>query len=435
MKRYLKHIWAQLWQNKLYGVLYLLGTALPVTLTMVVVMYLHLLTAPIYPELHRDHLYEVKTVTEQRNGVFYGATGSCSLGMVREWFYPLRSVEAVTAIYYYSWGINDYLQMPDGESELKVKTRYTDGGFFRVFDFQFVDGGPFVQADVAAGRRCAVLPVSMARRLFGTEHAAGKHFSLNYIDYTVVGVVRDASSLTPLSFAQVWLPYSCMNGYSNQANSPVEAGGFTVVLRTRDDEQARQMQAEIRERVRKYNVMHESEGRIVDIYGPLPAWKRNLAVGNGEVDFPAKVRLWGGLLLAFLLVPAVNLGSIISGRMEERQQELGVSKAFGASRSYLLRQVVGENLLMTLGGGLVGLLLSWLLLWLGHDWVIALFDTYGLMRADTQAMLVTPDMLFSPVIFLIALLVCVVLNLASALIPAWRSLRVPIVQALNEKKK
>ena len=56
------------------------------------------------------------------------------------------------------------------------------------------------------------------------------------------------------------------------------------------------------------------------------------------------------------------------------------------------------------------------------------------MQAVNEEMLVTPSMLFSPVLFLAAFLFCLLLNLASALIPAWRALRVPIVQTLYEKK-
>ena len=43
-------------------------------------------------------------------------------------------------------------------------------------------------------------------------------------------------------------------------------------------------------------------------------------------------------------------------------------------------------------------------------------------------------MLFSPLIFVIGLVVCIVLNLMAALIPAWLSLRNPIVESMNEKK-
>lgn len=432
IKSDLKQTWALLWQNKLFGGLYLIGTALPVTMTMIVVMYFHLLTAPVYPELNRDRLYELRAVMAYNSeGVLKGG-GYCSESMVRQWFYPLGSAEAVTAVYAYDYRLDDWLQLADGQREQKVRTKYTDPNFFRVFDFDFVAGGPFSWSDLKGSRPCGVLSASTARRLFGTEQAVGRRFTMNDVAYTVVGVVRDASSLTPTSFAQIWMPYTLLPDYDNR-NPEIGFGGFTTVFRVKDERQARQLQADVRDLLRRHNATHADERRL-ELDGPMPVWKRNLVPGNMEVDLPALIRLWGGLLLAFLIVPAVNLGGMISGRMDGRLAELGISRAFGAGRGYLLRRVVYENLLMTLAGGLLGLVLSWMLLGWGHDWIIGLFDTYGRMQAANEEMLVTPSMLFSPVLFLAAFLFCLLLNLASALIPAWRALRVPIVQALYEKK-
>ena len=228
------------------------------------------------------------------------------------------------------------------------------------------------------------------------------------------------------------MPYTLLPDYGNP-NPEIGFGGFATVFRVKDEKQARQLQADVRDLLRRHNATH-ADGRRLELDGPMPVWKRNLVPGNMEVDLPALIRLWGGLLLAFLIVPAVNLGGMISGRMDGRLAELGISRAFGAGRGYLLRRVVHENLLMTLAGGLLGLVLSWMLLGWGHDWIIGLFDTYGRMQAANEEMLVTPSMLFSPVLFLAAFLFCLLLNLASALIPAWRALRVPIVRALDEKK-
>ena len=124
---------------------------------------------------------------------------------------------------------------------------------------------------------------------------------------------------------------------------------------------------------------------------------------------------------------------MISGQMEGRLPEMGIYKAFGATRSRLLKQVLGENLVLTLLGGLIGLLLSWGILVLGRSWVFDFFSPGFYLGSDTDV-LINADMLFSPWVFLFALLVCIVLNVASALIPAWTALRTEIVYSLNQKK-
>ena len=62
------------------------------------------------------------------------------------------------------------------------------------------------------------------------------------------------------------------------------------------------------------------------------------------------------IIIVILLVPAINLSGLTQSRMRKRLSEIGVRKAFGANRSVLLKQVLAENLLLTLIGGVAGLL-------------------------------------------------------------------------------
>ena len=110
------------------------------------------------------------------------------------------------------------------------------------------------------------------------------------------------------------------------------------------------------------------------------------------------------VVLVLLLVPALNLSGLIASRMESRLAEMGVRKSFGAGRRVLLSQVMWENFFLTLAGGLLGLIY------------------------------VSGEMLFAPAVFVIAFLLCLALNLLSALLPAWLSLRKPIVYSLYEKR-
>ena len=360
-------------------------------------------------------------------GIHLSGGAPLSLTAVNNWFYPLQSAKAVTAIHS---AYPVLVQLPDGKSVLQVKTIATDAAFFRVFDFRFRSGKPFSESDFRNGKQCAVISESLARRLFGEVQAVGRTMQFNYADYVVAGVVRDVSSLTPRTFAQIYIPYTCLD--ENQDPSTL-CGSYTVSIRV-DRDKGAQMQAEFDERFRKYQVATGDTSVVIE--SPLPAWQYSAKSMPGTFIDDDMVRkslyLFGGLVLVFLLVPALNLSGMIAGRMEDRLMEMGVYKAFGATRGYLLRQVLNENLILTLMGGLVGLFLSWALLAWGKDWVFRFFsiDYY----LDNSDILVTVEMLFSPWIFLSAFLLCVVLNLASALLPVWHALRAEIVYSLNQKK-
>ena len=77
-----------------------------------------------------------------------------------------------------------------------------------------------------------------------------------------------------------------------------------------------------------------------------------------ELDYAKILREMGVWLLLLLLVPALNLSGMIASRMEWRLPEMGVRKAFGATRGRLFAQIIWENLLLTVLGGVLGLLIS-----------------------------------------------------------------------------
>ncbi|MCD8236118.1 MAG: FtsX-like permease family protein [Prevotellaceae bacterium] len=146
------------------------------------------------------------------------------------------------------------------------------------------------------------------------------------------------------------------------------------------------------------------------------------------------------ILVVLLVVPALNLSGMIARRMEIRMAEMGVRKAFGATRGRLLRQIVNENLLFTLLGGVLGLLLAWVVFYAFHTWIFGLVDdsfsfNYNMGFVDAgQRNMLSWEMFFSPALFICVLLFCLVLNLLSALVPAWLSLRKPIVNSMNMKR-
>ena len=132
--------------------------------------------------------------------------------------------------------------------------------------------------------------------------------------------------------------------------------------------------------------------------------------------------------MAFLFIPALNLSGMISSRMNSRLAELGVRKAYGATNAQILWQLLWENLFLTFLGSLIGLALSYIITGNLFRFLHTLI-TGGTVDYDTPM-----QMLFSPRIFIVTLLVCVLLNIASALLPAMFALKNNIVQSLYNKR-
>ena len=434
LKLYIKQSWNLMKQNKLFTGIYVTGTALAIATTMIMAIVYYVKIAPVYPEVNRDRtLYLEQSIFVDNK---YKGTNShfFSTKALEEWFYPLKNVEAVSAEL--SMGGQElYIQPMNGRTDFPVAYKFTDSQFFRIYPFRFVEGKPITEADMQSGIQIAVITEELARRLFGkSTDVVGQTVSMANMEYRVVGVVESASVLTPKAFAQIYVPYSSMPGYNRTMDTRIPHQGpyqVTFLLKSADDEEA--LRQEIAEIVHKYN--HSQTGWELKIFEQPFSHTRSVFQGNVDTDFSWSNVIRKYLLIVFvlLLVPALNLCGLIAGRMDVRISEMAIRKSFGASKTKLLNQVVCENLLMTLLGGLIGMVLSWIALVVSREWIFSLFDNPTLPIAGISTE-VTGEMLFAPSIFLAALLLCVTLNLLSALIPAWLSLRKPIIQSMNEKR-
>ena len=435
IKIYFKQAWAMMRQNKLFTSIYVAGTALAIATTMIMAIVYYVKIAPIYPEVNRKRTFFITTGREVNRSTNSTSQSNWSLHAVKDWFYTLKNVEAVSA-YVNDWNAGDYIQPTDGGGIFPVVLKATDPNFFRIFEFSFIEGKPFTDIDLQSGLRTAVISDELSQRLFGTKKdVVGQTFSMNYVEYRVVGVVKSASFLCKQAYAHVYVPYTTHKEASSNFGSTSLLGYMCVTLMVKDDAQEDLMREEINELVRKFNASQEEI--TFSIYNQprshlLTVFQTRLS----DVDFT-----WGNvikqyllILLVLLLVPALNLSGLIAGRMETRLAEMGVRKSFGANRGGLLWQVIWENLLLTLLGSLLGLVFAWIALFVCREWIFALFDTRPSVAIEGVSTSVSAEMLFAPSVFVIAFLICMVLNLLSAFIPAWNSLRNPIVKSLNEKR-
>ena len=435
-RTYLTQAFTLLKQNRLFSMLYIVGTGLAIAMTVIVAVVYYVKLAPIYPEENRKntlYLTHVSFKSEQESRIYQSAL---SYRALQEWIYPLKNVVAVSARF--SNAMDYYVQPADRSGDFRPALKLVDPAFFRIYALQFLEGHPFTEADLASGIHTAVISDDLARRLFGTtEGVVGRSFSMDYVNYHVCGVVRGASFLTRQSYAQVYAPYSIESNYKDPVVSSFPyCGLFNVTFLVKDNAQAKALRAEIKDLTRRVNAQYKGQWQMelweqptshaLSVFKEYPA---DTSFSSWKVA--GRMILW---VLVLLVVPSLNLNGLIASRMESRLPEMGVRKSFGASRSALLSQVMWENFFLTLVGGLLGLLVAWIMLYVGRGWIFMLFDSWPMDIPEGANLYVSGEMLFAPVVFLIAFLLCLVLNLLSALWPAWMSLRKPIVYSLYEKR-
>lgn len=438
LKTYFKQALALFRQNRLFSTLYVAGTGLAIAMTVVMAVVYYVKLAPVYPEVNRGNTLYLTSASFHSDKERMTTQFRLSFQAVQEWMYPLKNVEEVSAIVDYGMENSTYIQPADLSGDFNVAVKLVDPAFFRIYSFRFLEGNPFTDSDLESGIHTAVISDDLARRLFGTtKDVVGRSFSLDYVNYRVCGVVRGASYLTSQSYAQVYLPYSVDENYKEPSTDQFPyCGKFSVTFLVRDEAQADALRAEIKDLTRRVNLQYKDQWQMELWKQPTSHWLSVFQSYPSDAGFnPWKTA--GYLIvvvLVLLLVPALNLSGLIASRMESRLAEMGVRKSFGAGRNILLSQVMWENFFLTLAGGLLGLVLAWIVVYLGREWIFTLLDRWSEAVPQGVDAYVSGEMLFAPAVFLIAFLLCLVLNLLSALLPAWLSLRKPIVYSLYEKR-
>ena len=436
---FLRHAVALIRDDKLFSAIYIAGTAVAIASAMVVALILHIRMGNIYPEKHRDRTVYVKSNFKDGDS-FVGYSGYSPLA-VEEMFSRLNCAEVVSANVNEEYIFHFSACEEIGKPEVPVTVKFTDANFYRLYDFRFVDGRPYTDEQLEHAEKCVVITDALARRVFGTtEHVAGRQLQLNFLPYRVVGVVREVSPLLEWSSADVYLPYTVGDSREHWRSSEVSyADGLMVTVLLKEGCTYQVLKDELEPLRAKYlSMLRQATGRdyTFDI-DAKPHWARTLNfdpsydMTTGEMlhnlQYPAL------LMLLLLLLPSINLSGLVSNRMEARRAEMGIRKAFGAKRRWLLQQVIHENLLLTLLGGIAGYGLSWLFISAMRS--NAMFLTmFGRDNDPVGSVSLQLDMFFTPTLFLIAFACCAVLNLMAALIPAWSSLRKPIVESLNQKR-
>jgi len=432
LKQYFKQAWQLIKQNKLFSSIYIAGTALGISMVMVIAILFFLKTGNIYPELERNNLLFVGStqITPKDTTDGSNASSFLSLQTVKSCFYNLQTPKAVSATLF-TYKENNRIHALGESGTKSVHVKYTDHNFWKVYQFHFLQGKPFSQEDFESGIPSAVINQSLSHFLFPGGQAVGNHFVMNDKEYRVSGVVKDASYLLSGSFAHIWLPYT-LHEYHDETFAEDDILGFlSVAMLLKSPHDTQKARDEIKENIQRYSA---NLTQNIDLLGqPDNALASSFRLGNRPLKLNDILLKFMAILLIFLLVPAINLSGLNSGRMEKRLVEMGVRKAFGASNRTLITQILIENFMLTLMGAAVGLMISYLLVSIFSNMLLdgfALSENLDVFTGNASG--ITPGMLINFTVFAWALVAALVINILSAFIPAYRFTRKRITDSINE---
>ena len=421
-------------QNKLFSSIYITGTGLSIAFTMVLFIIYYVKFAPVYPEYNRNRtlVIDMMNITMKENQGNYSCNHGVSYKVV-DMLKDLPHLDKIGA----SSMMGDYLgyalTMPESNEVYMPIVNLTDRGFWEVFTFDFIDGKPYEQADVEAGLPKAVISESLAKRIFTRSDVAGEYIDLDGKDVQVCGVVKDASTATPITVGEIYLPLYFLDKLRPSSFDYGLSGSVQLYLTAPSEDDIEPLRSEVQEVFKQHNLQEtELDNNLMN--QPDIWWKNYFRTEcNHEPDIAKAVRGILYMLLALLFIPAMNLCGMISSRMDERLSEMGLRKAYGATNRSLIGQILTENLLLTIIGGLLGLALAYIITIAGGETILNLMDE-NVTLFKTISTKINLEMLINLPLFLTVFGVCVLLNLISALVPTLLALRHPIIHSIQTKR-
>lgn len=428
---YFKQVWYEMRQQPLVTWVNIAGTAISIFLIMALVMIEKVDTVDAAPEVNRSRTL-IGAYIHMRSTRNDGneCSGSLSLETAHRLYDNLDGVE----VYSFGKGYNDNsdVNMPRGTiNSLEVKG--IDENFWKIYSFDFLKGQPFTAAQVKAGEKRAIITDRVAFLLAGNADILGKEIHINHLPYVVSGVVKTGSPLLKQSFADIYIPY---------VENPQEIwktylGQSQATLLLKEGVSPEDIKKEVERRYEVWNDRLRKEESREFVYHRLPYTAEEMASQTGSNQDPddvdkGKWTKWitYGILL---LVPALNLSGMTRSRLRRRVSEIGVRRAYGATRLRIVGELLTENFLLTLAGGLIGLILSVVfIMCFSHLFVdfLGWNDASGGKGSSTPAF----NMFFTWGAFLTVLLLCFILNILSTGIPAWKASRVNPAEAITTRR-
>ena len=207
----------------------------------------------------------------------------------------------------------------------------------------------FTEDELRSRQKVAVLGLTAARELFGDGNPVGAEIKINRVNFEVIGVLPEKGSsgwrdqddmiVVPLTTAM----YRVLGkDYIENIEAEIKA-----------PELIEQAQADIKELIiRRHKLIGEEGKDSVDI--------RNMAELQETLAGTTKTMSWllGAIAIISLLVGGIGIMNIMLVSVTERTKEIGLRKAIGASAKDIMTQFLIESVVLTVTGGLIGIVLG-----------------------------------------------------------------------------
>lgn len=406
LKNYFKIAIAVLRRRKFFTFISLFGISFTLTILLVLTAFIDKVVGDSYPDKKRDRSLYISRIEEtMKDG---RSSGPVSFYFLNHFVRSLKTPVKV-GISSVSTGTNAYVN----NKKIALNYKYTNADYWDILEYDFIEGKPFSEQQLKNADKVAVISEDMKKEFFGDQPSVvGKYVEADNVKYRVTGVVKNIPITSYMTYSDIYLPYTVSKTDFSKDKS--YHGSFFGILLAKSASDVSKMHNEYEDMVQRLPM--ESK-EFKKIFSHADSYLRTYVdTGDDSISgVTIAVTAISVFALLVMLLPTLNLVNINITRIMERSSEIGVRKAFGASSGTLVYQFIVENIILTLLGGLIGVVLSLL--------AIGMLNNANLIPNLTLSLNFT--------VLGIGLLICFFFGLLSGVYPAWRMSKLNVVTALK----
>jgi putative ABC transport system permease protein len=333
---YLKAYLRNLWKNRTYTFLNIIGLAVGITCSTLIFLWIEDEFNWNHQFANRDYLYQIEG-NQTYGGTTY--TFSATPG-------PLApsmkaDIPGIANTARFSWPDRSLFSLDN--KPIYEEGQYCDPAFLMMFNLDFIEGNP---ATALGDIHSLVITREMARAFFGNTEPLGKTLKMDNADpYTITAVIKDLPANTSFSFHWLgnyqafyqknqWLQYWGSNGLMTFVE--LKPSGSPTAIN----------------KVLTHYVQDKAPGTVMKPFlFPMSQWRLYASFKDGKQDAAngriQYVRIFTLIAWIILIIACINFMNLATASSERRAREVGVRKVLGAGKGKLVGQFIGESILMS----------------------------------------------------------------------------------------
>ncbi|MFI5161326.1 MAG: ABC transporter permease [Sphingobacteriales bacterium] len=407
LKNYFKIAIAVLRRRKFFTFISLFGISFTLTILLVLTAFIDKVVGDNYPDKKRDRSLYVSRISQV--GKDATSSGPVSFYFLQHYAGSLKTPVKIAISSGFN-GTNTYVN----DKKIAVNYKFTNAAYWEILEYDFLEGKAFNKQQVDNADKVAVISEDMKKEYFGdVPTVVGQYIEADNVKYRVIGVVKNVPITSYMVYSDIYLPYTVAKDGDYKTNKGYQGGYFGILLANSPGD-VDKMHNEYEQMVSR---LHPTEKWATNIYSHADTYVKAYVDSGDEKHSGTFIAVTAISIFAFILMllPTLNLVNINITRIMERSSEIGVRKAFGASSRTLVYQFIVENIILTLLGGIIGIILSFIVL----------------QVINSAHLIANLELTINFTVLFIGLLVCLVFGLLSGVYPAWRMSKLNVVTALK----